>query len=404
LVEPGHSDVWLCRLQGDDKNRLLAVSRMLGVDVRGAQHILEHLPRLVARNLPAVDARKLAHRLRETGGVVLVCGTGDAPDFDAVVNKPAPPPAKKAAARPRARAENTAADAARAAQDAAMAHWPKDSEPRAWELEPEKEPPLVPRPVRHSAARVAWTLLAVLSVLGAGAGAYWQRYGRQMLAVSIAEPAAAPPPAPAMQPKSLDAGVAHDSVSNAHRIELAEQLATAATEDGFKTAAAAVAKALGEPGEPLRVLERVVGMSFELRETAVHDRLDALYVELKAQRALLVRHIKNSRVGFDRVALFPSADGLALVELVGTAGTSITNSEITAWLRALQAKRAFRLLGVGEHFVEGRFDTPTRDPSQLDDAVFDCPGETTAPATVGADAIHALERVRRGERFACAWP
>jgi hypothetical protein len=57
---------------------------MFRVDVRGARQILAQLPRLVARDLPNSEARRHAARLREVGGVALVCGSGERPDFDAV--------------------------------------------------------------------------------------------------------------------------------------------------------------------------------------------------------------------------------------------------------------------------------------------------------------------------------
>ncbi len=404
MVEPVNSDVWLCRLEGDDKNRLLAISRMFRVDVRGAHHILEHLPRLVARDLPEIEARKLAHRLRETGGVVHVCGTGETPDFGATLAAPVRKAARQAPARRRPRAGDDASALARATQDAAMARWPKETEPCAWETEGASRPPPVPAAVRHSAARVAFTLFGALSLIGGGGGAYWARYGKEILAVSVAqvpEPRAA---ASQRADRGRDAGVARETSGDPQRAELARRLAETAAQAAFQAAAGETAKALAQPGEPLQIEQQSVGLSFELPQAEVEARLQALEPTAAAHEALLLRNVKQSRPGFDRVVLLPTPDPLQAVQLIGTAGEGISNAEIVSWLRALHDERPFRLLGVGASFVEGRFETQKHDEGRLDQAAFSCPGRASARGGVEADGIRTLERLHHSSRFACTWP
>jgi hypothetical protein len=52
------------------------------------------------------------------------------------------------------------------------------------------------------------------------------------------------------------------------------------------------------------------------------------------------------------------------------------------------------VLGIGEHFVEGRYEVPAADASELSGAVFACPG---LPAPAAAPTID------RAARFECAW-
>ncbi|MFI5306693.1 MAG: hypothetical protein ACHQ53_05030 [Polyangiales bacterium] len=400
-----HSDVWLCRLEGDDKNRLLTISRVFRVDVRGARHILEHLPRLVARNLPSAEARKLGQRLREAGGLVHVCATGATPDFRAVLAAPTAvrgaAPAKQAAPR-RSQADDAALAAARTANDSALAHFPESDAPCAWDPDPALRPPPVPMPIRHSAARVAWTLLAALAVLGGGASVYWQQYGHVLLKVAVATPVQAQGHAVVPRAKlERDAGAA--KANDAQRRALAARLATDAHTPAFATTTSAVVKALGREPTPLAVLDHVVGVSFELREAQAAEQLEALYLQVTGQGALLFRQERQARVGIDRVALLPTDDPLAVVELFGTSGSAIGNDEVVSWLRGLRAKRALRVLGVGEHFLEGRFETPSRGESG-EAVTADCPGASDAPP-IGAEgeAIKTLQRLRRGERFACTF-
>lgn len=417
MTEPTHSDVWLCRLEGDEGSRLRTASTLFRVDVRGARQILAQLPRLVARDLPAIEARKLAVRLRELGGVAHVCGSGQTPDFEAAAAPAAVVAAPGAAAadadaspraaraepakrirRPtpaRSEADQQAVAAARTAQDAAMANWPDDETPCAWEAT-KGTPPLVPRPIRHSAARVAWTLVIVLSVVGAGAGAFWMRFGDYVLAVSVAEPHVAPPQrrAPAAQPSGQPAP---------SRFLLAQELAVVAGGEAFRELAAHVAKALDDEGEPLRIENQLVGVSFEVREHDVQAQLESLYGQTQASSSALLRQLKGSRTGYDRLALVPTADVPSLVRLMGTSGAELETEEIVAWLGALHTARAVRLLGAGEHFVEGRYEIPTPDDAELVGEVFSCPG-APAPASPGkAGLVGALKNIRRGERFACEW-
>jgi len=397
LVEASHDDVWLLRLEGDDKSRLLTISRVFRVDVRSARHILEHLPRLVARDLAPSEARKLAQRLREMGGLVHVCGTGTSPDFGALLAAPARAPAARPThTRKRSHADDAAVAAARVANDSALAHFPEETGPYVWEPDPDLRPPLLPKPVRHSATRVAVTLVVALVAISGGGALYWQHYGRELLRVSIAKPttAAAVPHRP---PSAAPDGPA--------RIALADECAIRAKSDAFKAIVAQVEKTLGRQATPLLVLGREVGVGFELRETELREKLETLHADVTTASALLLRHAKQIRLGFDEAALLPLADPVAAVQLVGTAGNGISTKEIATWLRALRGKRALRLLGAGEHFIEGRFETPERAESE-DDAKLDaCPGPTTrSGGGVEGDAIGSIERSHRGERFACTWP
>ena len=434
MTEPTHSDVWLCRLEGDEASRLRTAGTMFRVDVRGARQILAQLPRLVARDLPNAEARKVAARLRAVGGVAHVCASGEKPDFDAIAAgaqepesaarqlaprapaaaaKPAsglsPPASASATARAdelAARAEPTRAEsrqkpqraaparsdaevtAARSAQDAAMANWPDDTTPCAWETT-ESTPPVLPAPIRHSAARVVWTLAIVLSVVGGASGAFWMRFGRDVLAVSIAEPHSAP--------KHHPKPTAATTAPAASRFAIAQELAAAAAaSEPFRALSTRVAKALGASGEPLSIENQVVGLSFELRTDAAQAALEAQHEDVRAAGAALFRTQKASRDGFDRVALVPSADVPTLVRLIGTSGGAapgeqgaLDTSQVVAWLQALHSARAVRVLGIGERFVEGRYEVPAADASELSSAVFTCPGAPPAPP----------DRAR----FTCAW-
>jgi hypothetical protein len=406
---------------------------MFRVDLRAARQILAQLPRLVARDLPSGDARRLAVRLREVGGVALVCGSGETPDFSAVsapvkarpaaveagdddandddapaeVETPAPVEARperptRGGKRRRSGAQRSLADeqtlvAARSAQDAAMAHWPQDAAPCAWEAA-SATPPIVPRPVRHSAARVAWTLVIVLSVTGGAGGAFWMRFGRDVLAVSIAEPHVAP------------VKQAHDPALELppSRFALARELAAAAGNESFRSLVSKVAAALGDEGEPLRIENQQVGVTFEVREHDLQARLDALDAEVRGASASLFRHVKGSRIGFDRLALLPATDVSTIVRVVGTSGSGLDNEEVVTWLSALNSARALRLLGAGERFVEGRYEVPTPDGAELSFAMFTCPSAATATASAAAAAapaglVDSLKGIRRGERFSCEW-
>jgi hypothetical protein len=428
LTEPTHSDVWLCRLEGDDGSRLRTVSTMFRVDVRAARQILAQLPRLVARDLPSSDARRLAVRLREVGGVALVCGSGDTPDFTAagapvrarttaveaeadaasgeapiaaaddvapVEGRPERP--TRAGKRRRSGAQRSLADeqavvAARSAQDAAMAHWPHDATPCAWEAS-SATPPIVPRPVRHSAARVAWTLVIVLSVTGGAGGAFWMRFGRDVLAVSIAEPHVAP-----VRHVQEPAGDLPPS-----RFALAQELAAAAGNESFRSLVPKVAAALDGEGEPLRIENQLVGVGFEVHEHQLQAQLDALDPEVRGASACLFRHVKGSRTGFDRLVLLPTTDLATIVRVIGTSGSGLGNEDVVKWLAALHSARAVRLLGAGERFVEGRYEVSTPDGGELSGAGFTCPGGAIAAAAAGG-LVSSLKGARRGDRFSCEWP
>ena len=183
MAERGACDVWLLRLDGDDKTRLLAASRLLRVDVRMAQHILDNLPRLIARAVAPDAGRKLAQQIHALGGVGHVCTSGEAPDFKGIAGAAE----RRAVASRTRRSGEVAAEAARAVQDAAMVRWPDSSQvPYAWEAEDAQLPPSVPTPVRHSAARIAAVLLVVIAVLAGGATTYWVHFGDELTRVSAA--------------------------------------------------------------------------------------------------------------------------------------------------------------------------------------------------------------------------
>jgi hypothetical protein len=182
-------DVWLLRLDGTDKARLVAARNLFRVDVRGAEHILSSLPRLLARSLTPEAARAMVQQLNAIGGVAHVCAAGETPDFATLSAEPAPPVPLSAIGRTR-RSGEIAGEAARAVQDAATLRWPEANEhgeAYAWETDPSHgPPPPAPRAVRHSAVRVAALLAATLLVLAGGATAYWSRFGHDLTRVSAA--------------------------------------------------------------------------------------------------------------------------------------------------------------------------------------------------------------------------
>ena len=183
MTEGGGRDVWLLRLDGDPQMRPRLAGRLLHVDVRTAQHVLDTLPRLIARGVSPEAARKLIQQIKSLGGIGHACPSDETPDFDAVLRSEE---RRLAAARTR-RSGDLAADAARAVQGAAMLRWPDETEDAyVWESEEAPLPPWVPSPVRHSAARVAAVLAAAVSLSAGGATAYWVRHGDELTRVSAA--------------------------------------------------------------------------------------------------------------------------------------------------------------------------------------------------------------------------
>jgi hypothetical protein len=199
--------VWLLRLEGDDKARLLAASRLLRGDVRMAQHLLDNLPRLIARGVTPDAGRKLVQQIQALNGTGHACASGETPDFKELTRAAV----RKAVASRQRLSGDVAAEAARAVQDAAMLRWPEDVEPHAWETEDAQLPPPVPTPVRHSASRIATVLAVTIVVLAGGATAYWTHYGTELTRVSAASwrtPDAGAVAADQAEP--ADAGIADD--------------------------------------------------------------------------------------------------------------------------------------------------------------------------------------------------
>jgi hypothetical protein len=391
MSEPDAYDLWLLRVDGHDKARLAAIGSLLRVDVRAAKHIVSNLPRLLARDLQPGPARKVVAQLKNLGGVAQLCPAGQAPRFDPETK--AAPAAHKAESRKGARANDALVEAARAAQDAAMAHWPAQAGPYAWEREGEARPPPVPAPVRHSAGRVALLLSLSLLGVGGGAAAYWAQFGDEVVGVTIAEPAVAPALAAAQPASEQEA--------------LARSFAELARGEGFRALVAILEKKLGSQGPVLRVADQDVGVTFHVLANQVPFKLEEYSGTARTAGATLFVSEHEAWVGMDRVALVPTPDSFVLLRLFETSGPGLGAAQIETWLRALHAKQALRITGVGPRFVEGRFEVPSLDQEALASALYDCPGTTRAQASAtvgGADSVTALAGKQRGELFACKWP
>jgi hypothetical protein len=216
-------------------------------------------------------------------------------------------------------------------------------------------------------------------LVGGASGAFWMRFGRDVLAVSIAEPHLAPKhlPAPGQTPVALVPS----------RFAVAHELAASAASSGaLRALGARVGASLGVDGRPLTIENQVVGLDFEATRSAVQGGLDALNRDARGAGALLVRYQRGSRPGFDRLALVPTTEEATVVRLMGTAGGGLSAEDVVAWLQTL---RGARVVGVGEHFIEVWLE------GRRTDAPPSCPGTTLpAPGPAGED---------RSDRLVCEW-
>lgn len=77
----------------------------------------------------------------------------------------------------------------------------------------------------------------------------------------------------------------------------------------------------------------------------------------------------------DMVAVLPTTDKFEVVRLLGTNGNHAHSADqIRAWLRELDRRQPFVLLGASYDFVEGAFLKPVDDPRGLAQSVYTfCP-------------------------------
>ncbi|MGD8861851.1 MAG: hypothetical protein PVI30_17710 [Myxococcales bacterium] len=439
-------DVWIVRFEGDQRSQVTAITRIFRVPPPTAMQILRNLPRLVAPGVPQDRAKDLARALQAAGGVVHIGASGQAPDFGAgtQVQVSARPVAETAAARrrPRNSMRDRAAAAARQVRDAAEAHWPEPrdpDDPYDWHLDAGPPPP-VPVAVRHSPERVAGLLAASLTVIAIGLGAAWSSGAFDPEPVSRAQirAPAAQPQDDAEQDDAEQPQAGDDSASAPSRDpeRLAAAAQRAATE-AFDALRAQLAAALDADAEPFSLDGQVVGALYDVPARDTRRLLAALRPQAQAGGAVLVRYRRGHRVGGDLLALLPADRPLDAVRLIGTAGPGLPTADVVAWLSALHAEQAIHLEGVGEHFVEGRFQIPVRDPVALEKPVYACPAGQTAPAAAAGnapdptgpdeqgeqatragtpdaaaaaersrrqpDTIATLEGLKKGERFACSF-
>jgi uncharacterized protein DUF4253 len=69
----------------------------------------------------------------------------------------------------------------------------------------------------------------------------------------------------------------------------------------------------------------------------------------------------------DLVGLLATADPLAVIRRIGTAGPKrgVTNEQIVAWLRALEREEAFELYEIGPDYLSGRFERSPKNPEAI---------------------------------------
>jgi ankyrin repeat protein len=133
------------------------------------------------------------------------------------------------------------------------------------------------------------------------------------------------------------------------------------------------------------------------------DQWDRLHQQVLWNGFHLVHTAHNLFGGATTLLLFPTKDKYAVIRACGTDGgmCDVGTREIVAWLKKLEKKEPFELLGCGQDFIAGRFLKRPRNARQLANKIH-----TFCPDVVeqGSGTVSRLaDELARTQRFVLWW-
>jgi len=138
----------------------------------------------------------------------------------------------------------------------------------------------------------------------------------------------------------------------------------------YQRAVPFIANLFGSAGEPLEVLcgaERLRGgWSYAATASDVERLLEGHHKANLGRGRYLFQHVRGADSQLSRVALLPTADKFEVVTAMGTSGGNmdLSNEDLVAWLRDLDAANPYLLIGIGADFLEFRFAKPLKAAKQ----------------------------------------
>ena len=143
---------------------------------------------------------------------------------------------------------------------------------------------------------------------------------------------------------------------------------------------------------------------YEFADVAVAPaQWDELHEQTLRRGFYLVHSTHSLFGGLATVLLFPTSDKYAVINACGTDGGTcdLSTRQIVAWLRKLDKKLPFVLMGCGHDFLTGRFLNPVRNALQLASSI-----EQFCPDVVqqGCGTVNRLAyELARTQRFVLWW-
>lgn len=119
-------------------------------------------------------------------------------------------------------------------------------------------------------------------------------------------------------------------------------------------------------GAPIPLSE---GRAFAIDTRTAGRLLAGSHATFRKAGVYLFRYERSFGLGDDKdlVGLLATADPLAVIRRIGTAGPKrgVTNEQIVAWLRALEREEAFELYEIGPDYLSGHFERTPKNPEAI---------------------------------------
>jgi len=141
--------------------------------------------------------------------------------------------------------------------------------------------------------------------------------------------------------------------------------ASAAKKPEFKRAVARLTELAGAPSSPLEGVDGTIpgGCGFLMPEDDARTLVERHQSEFLENGFYLFFTKDLTEKNGTAVAMLPTADVYRVLAAVETEGANsrVSNEDLIAWLRKLEKKHPFRIMGIGSDFIEGRFTAPIVD-------------------------------------------
>lgn len=140
----------------------------------------------------------------------------------------------------------------------------------------------------------------------------------------------------------------------------------------------------------------------ECQDEEALARLMSVRDQVRERGAHLIRS-ERSDAGFPgRFLLIPADDKYAILEALGTCGDSygIHPKQVRDWLRKLEEKHPFELIGCGRDFAEGELREPADDAERLARKIEQFCPDLVDPERGSAEHVG---RIARSRRFLLFW-